>query len=256
MAGKGARVNVPRWASRFGRVLLDLLYPIFCVGCGQPGTLYCVACREAVRRITPPLCPLCGQPQENAQVCSRCTSILSERSSHPPIDGIRSLAYLEGPLRRAVYGLKYDHIRELAEPLGDMLANYYQTTPLPTDVIIPVPLHRRRQRERGYNQSALLAQHLGSATEIPVRCDLLQRHRYTRSQTRLTAQQRSRNVKGAFSCAKQPDLAKAISGKKVLLIDDVATTGATLRACAQALRNQGARSVWALTVARAAPDQT
>lgn len=136
-----------------------------------------------------------------------------------------------------------------------MLTDYYTHTPLPADVIIPVPLHRRRRRERGYNQSALLAQRLGWAIQISVRGDLLRRHRYTTSQTRLNAQQRSLNVQGAFSCA-QRDVAKTIAGKKVLLIDDVATTGATLRECAQALKDQGARSVWALTLARAAPDQS
>lgn len=250
-------MTVSSWASKIGRILLDLLYPIFCVGCRQPGTLYCPACRETVRHIAPPLCPLCGQPQrQDQQLCSQCAHTLSKGDRQPPIDGIRSVAYLEGTLREAIYALKYDYIRELAEPLGDTLAGYYSHTPLPADTIIPVPLHWRRQRERGYNQSALLAQRLGSAAQLPVRSDLLQRHRYTTSQTRLNAQQRSQNVQGAFSCVKQHGAVKAIAGKKVLLIDDVATTGATLRACAQALKDQGARSVWALTVARAAPDQT
>jgi ComF family protein len=135
-----------------------------------------------------------------------------------------------------------------------MLAEYAQRVPLPADVLIPVPLHRRRQRERGYNQSALLAARFGASTQIPVRRDVLRRHRYTRSQTRLNAQERNQNVHGAFSCIDQHDVEQSIVGKRVLLIDDVATTGATLRACAQVLRDQGARSVWALTVARAAPD--
>jgi ComF family protein len=165
------------------------------------------------------------------------------------------VAYLEGTLRDAIYGLKYDYIRELALPLGDLLAECYQVAPLPADVLLPVPLHRRRRRERGYNQSVLLARRLGSIVQVPVRTDLLCRHRYTRSQTRLNAQQRSQNVNGAFSCADQPETNRAIAGKNLLLIDDVTTTGATLRACARVLRDQGARSVWALTVARAAPEQ-
>ena len=129
------------------------------------------------------------------------------------------------------------------------------TTPLPADAIIPVPLApapsaRTRIQPVGAAWHSIWAR----PHRFPVRCDLLRRHRYTRSQTRLNAQQRSQNVQGAFSCAEQHDAAQAIAGKRVLLIDDVATTGATLRACAQALRAQGARSVWALTVARAAPD--
>jgi ComF family protein len=158
-------------------------------------------------------------------------------------------------MREAIYGLKYHYIRDLALPLGEMLGEYYQNTPLPADVIVPVPLHRRRKRERGYNQSALLAQQLGAAVQIPVRLDLLRRHRYTRSQTRLNPQQRSQNVHGAFSCAPQPGIAQAIAGRRLLLVDDVLTTGATLRECAQVLRDKGARSIWALTLARAVPHQ-
>jgi ComF family protein len=248
-------VNAWSWPSKVGRVLLDLLYPVFCVGCRQPGKLYCPACRKAVRRISPPLCPLCGQPQRQAQLCPQCTYSFSDEDRRPPIDGIRSVAYLEGTLREAIYGLKYNYIQELAAPLGEMLIEYYNSVPLPADIIIPVPLHRRRRRERGYNQSALLAQRLGQATQIPVRRDMLHRHRYTRSQTRLNAQERSRNVQGAFSCDGHRSAAQATVGKRLLLIDDVATTGATLRACAQVLRDQGARSVWALTVARASPDR-
>jgi ComF family protein len=166
------------------------------------------------------------------------------------------VAFLEGTLREAIYGLKYSYIRDLAEPLGDMLIDYYGDTPLPADAIIPVPLHPRRRRERGYNQSALLAGRLGAATKVPVHNDLLRRHRYTRSQTRLNAEERSQNVQGAFSLAKHHDVTQTIVDKRVLLIDDVATTGATLRACAQTLREQGVHSVWALTVARADPNQT
>jgi ComF family protein len=165
------------------------------------------------------------------------------------------VAYWEGSIRKAIYGLKYDYIRDLAVPLGEMLAEYYKHTPLPADIILPVPLHRRRQRERGYNQSALLAQQLGAAVQIPVRLDLLRRHRYTRSQTRLNPQQRSQNVHGAFSCDSRPGAPQAIAGQRLLLIDDVATTGATLLACAQVLRDKGARSIWALTLARAVPGQ-
>lgn len=247
-------MNIRDWASRIGRELLNLLYPICCVGCRQPGELYCQACRKTVRYITPPVCPVCGQPQRQAKPCSQCAQALVP-GEPPPLEGIRSVAYLDGTLREAIYGLKYDYIRELAEPLGDMLAEYIQRAPLPADVVIPVPLHRRRQRERGYNQSALLAKRLGAVTHIPVRHDLLRRHRYTRSQTRLNAQERSQNVQGAFSWANHRDSALEMVGKRVLLIDDVATTGATLRACAQVLRGQGACSVWALTVARAAPHQ-
>jgi ComF family protein len=193
-------------------------------------------------------------PQEKAELCPQCARNFSDQRPSP-IDGMRAVAYLEGSIRQAIYGLKYDYIRDLAIPLGEMLAETYRNAPLPVDVIVPVPLHRRRKRERGYNQSALLAQQLGAALQVPVRLDLLRRHRYTRSQTRLNPQQRSQNVRGAFSCATQPGVTQAIDGRRLLLIDDVLTTGATLRACAQVLRDKGARSIWALTLARAVPDK-
>ena len=171
-----------------------------------------------------------------------------------------------------IHQFKYDYVRELAVPLGEMLADYcradYGTddcrpddhrTPLhwpnhgpgqgaviPGDVIIPVPLHKRRLRERGYNQSALLAERLGAALQVPVLHHELYRNRYTMSQTRLDAQARSRNVAGAFSCA-----GSGVHDRRILLVDDVCTTGATLNACALAIREGGAQSVWALTVARA-----
>jgi ComF family protein len=257
-------------AYTLGRGLLDLLYPTFCAGCGQTGILYCPTCRGKVCFITPPLCPLCGRPCPLGSTlraptpCERCVA-------HPvSLDGIRSVALFEGTLRKVIHRFKYDYVQELAIPLGEMLVDYCRPDrgrpnygrlsrngsshgqgqePLPFgDVIIPVPLHNRRLRERGYNQSALLAKRLGTALQVPVLHNVLCRNRYTMSQTRLDAQARSRNVAGAFSCS-----GTSVHNKRVLLIDDVCTTGATLNACGLALREGGAQSVWALTVARALP---
>ncbi len=171
------------------------------------------------------------------------------------LDGIRSVALFEGTLRKAIHRFKYDYVRDLAIPLGEMLADYSrlnhgqgQEALVPGDVIIPVPLHKRRLWERGYNQSALLAERLGTALQVPVLHNVLYRNRYTMSQTRLDAQARSRNVAGAFSCS-----GSGVHNNRVLLIDDVCTTGATLNACGLALRKGGAQSIWALTVARALP---
>jgi ComF family protein len=237
-------VTIVEWAYKLGRVLLDLLYPPFCVGCGRTGIMYCPACRGTLSNIRPPLCPRCGRPQETSCFCRQCAA------SPPSIDGIRSVAFFEGALRSAIHQFKYSYVRDLAEPLSEMLVSYWQEAPLPGDVIVPVPLHARRARERGYNQAMLLAQRLGSALQIPVRSECLRRNRYTVAQTRLNAQERSRNVEGAFTCV-GPD----VRGRRVLLIDDVCTTGATLEACSRALGEGGAKSVWALTVARAMPSQ-
>jgi ComF family protein len=161
------------------------------------------------------------------------------------IDGIRSVAIFAGSLRKAIHRLKYDYVRDLAVPLGEMVVSFWQETPLPADVIVPVPLHPRRVRERGYNQAALLAEQLAQATGIPMACHVLLRHKYTVSQTKLDAEQRRQNVDGAFTC-----VGSEVRGKRVLLMDDVCTTGATLEASSVALKAGGAQSVWALTLAR------
>jgi len=137
-------------------------------------------------------------------------------------------------------------MRGLAEVLGGLLVTFWRANAFRVDAIVPVPLHRRRVRERGYNQSALLALVLGREVQLPVLTDALQRDRYTISQVRLGWQERRKNVADAFSCI---DL--CLAGKDVLLVDDVCTTGSTLEACSIALRSGGARSVHALTLARA-----
>jgi competence protein ComFC len=149
-------------------------------------------------------------------------------------------------MREAIHSFKYRYMRALAVPLGEMLVDFWAENRLPVDVLVPVPLHRRRVRERGYNQSRLLAEHLGHSVGVPVVCDALRRTRYTVSQTHLSADERRQNVAGAFFCANL-----SLQDKRALLIDDVCTTGSTLEACSVALRAGGARSVWALTLARA-----
>ena len=157
------------------------------------------------------------------------------------------MAVFEDRLRHAIHKLKYRRLAALAEPLGDAMARFYLQSPLPADMIVPVPLHPRRQRDRGYNQAALLANRLGRATCLPVRPAALIRVRATVAQMSLNAAQRKENVDGAFRC---DDL--TVRGQHVLLIDDVCTTGATLDACAVALKMAGAAEVRGLTLARTA----
>lgn len=162
------------------------------------------------------------------------------------MEGIRSVLLFEGPARAAIHYFKYRRAQELAKPLGGLLAEYWLSHPIQVDLIVPVPLHPSRLRVRGYNQAALLAQQLGQRAGLPVDEGALRRIRATASQMRLDARQRRQNVQGAFHC---PD--GRVRGQQVLLIDDVCTTGATLEACADALRAGGAKAVWALTLARA-----
>jgi len=149
-------------------------------------------------------------------------------------------------MREAVHQLKYRNLRALAVPLAKLLQDYLITNPVPAEVLVPVPLHRKRLRERGYNQSSLLAGQLGKLASLPVVDDCLIRQRHALPQARTaTVEERRSNVTDAFACRDH-----RLRDKQVLLIDDVSTSGATLDACAAALKVGGATSVWGLVMAR------
>ena len=144
-----------------------------------------------------------------------------------------------------IYGLKYRNMRASAPELGRLLAAYMESDPIAADVLMPVALHKRRQRERGYNQSELLAREVGKLTGVPMETRTLLRTRNTPPQVSLRSdEERRHNMEGAFRCVSE------MVGKRVLLVDDVVTTGSTMSACARVLKEAGARSVWGLTLAR------
>lgn len=147
-------------------------------------------------------------------------------------------------MRHAIHQLKYHNLKAISTHLARLLAEHLLLNPLPGEVLLPVPLHPRRLRERGYNQSALLARELGKLINLPVITDCLTRVKEARPQVRTdTVGERRKNVAGAFSCDGK------ISGKQIILVDDVCTSGATLEACATAVKNSGAVSAWGLTLA-------
>jgi ComF family protein len=166
--------------------------------------------------------------------------------NHPlAIDGIRSVFLFQGTMRQAILQFKYKHLKAIADPLSQLLSEYLSSHALKGEAIIPVPLHPKRLRERGYNQASLLAKELSKLTGLLAMEGQLVRVRDTISQARTTsAIERRRNVQNAFVCN------QGLTEKQILLIDDVCTTGATLDACAMALKSAGASSVWGLTVAR------
>jgi len=218
----------------------DFLFPPHCLGCGREGDFLCIPCCRALPRLLPPLCPKCSRPLVQEDRCPICQKWRLE------ISGIRSPFLFQGVVRQAIHQLKYNNFKALASPLAQLLAAYVETRPLPVEVIVPVPLHPRRLRERGYNQSALLARELGRLTSLPVVEDSLFKLRDTPAQTRaLNAEIRRSNVVGVFACRDEK-----LKGKQVLLIDDVCTTGATLDSCAITLSRVGASSVWGLALAR------
>ncbi len=230
---------LPQVAKLKGRIV-DFLFPRWCVGCGKEGEFICPSCRRSLPRVMPPLCPRCGKPRPSGTLYPTCVSWQAQ------IDGIRSPFRFDGVMRQAIHQLKYRNLRALAEPLAKLLNDYLSINPVPGEVLVPVPLHQKRLRERGYNQSSLLAKELGKLTNLPVVDDCLIRQRHAPPQARSsTVEERRRNVAGAFVCRDH-----RLQDKQVLLIDDVATSGATLDAGAAALKAAGVTSVWGLVLAR------
>ncbi len=220
---------------------LDWLYPPVCAGCGAAGDRWCADCRNNARLCAPPLCPLCGQSQTHDSLCYNC------RKHRPHYTGLRSWAFFEGPLREAIHKLKYKRDITLGDVLAKPLIQTLDTLGWRFDYVAPVPLAAGRLRERGYNQSAFLARPIAIAFDVPLSSKCMWRVRETHSQVGLSAEERIKNVAEAFAAS--PEIVRA---KDVLVVDDVTTTGATLDACAAALRNAGAKNVYGLTLARAA----
>jgi ComF family protein len=188
----------------------------------------------------PPFCPRCGRPQANGIVCPSCWQ------RPPEIDGIRSLFRFDEVVRESIHELKYRNLKAISPCLAELLADYLKENPLPGEALVSVPLHPRRLRERGYNQSGLLARELGKRTGLLVIEDCLIRVKQAQPQVRaVDVEARRSNVADAFVCRDE-----RVNGKEIILIDDVCTSGATLESCAAALKNRGATSVWGLTLAR------
>lgn len=228
---------------------LDLLAPPRCCACRQPGARLCARCASAFPRIELPVCSACGWPipsRPASGYSALCSACLAGPGNLAGLSGLRAFAYFDGPAQLALHALKYRRDVVLADTLARFLLEAWRVFGLPAGVVIPVPLSAERLAERGYNQAGLLARALAELARLPVRPAALRRVRHTRSQVGLSAAERQANVAGAFLA--EP---RDVRGAQILLIDDVCTTGATLAACAQALRAAGATEVWGLTLARA-----
>ena len=226
--------------TKLGETALDLFFPQRCTGCGKEGSYICASCYRTLSFIMPPVCPLCGRPQSGGLLCPDCIRWQAA------IDGIRSPFRFEGVMQQAIYSLKYRNLRAIAPLLASLLHEYLSRTPLPGDVLVPVPLHKTRLNERGYNQSSLVADALGKLTGIPLIGNCLVKTRKSSPQARTAGvEERRANVAEAFTCRND-----RLAGKQVVLVDDVATSGATLDSCAGVLKEAGAKSVWGLTLAR------
>lgn len=229
-------------ASKLFSSLLDVVLPIHCLGCGKGNSFLCPACLESFPRLDSPFCEICADPGVNG-VCRSCQNLINSDSLG--IDGIRAPYLMDGLVRDAIHSFKYRNFRVAAPALASALSQYLKDNALPGGLVAPVPLHRKKLRERGYNQAGLLARELAKETGIPVDGHLLARTRHAPAQAfSASRQQRRDNIQNAFECR------SALAGQSIILVDDVCTTGSTLNACAVALKEAGANSVWGLTLAR------
>jgi ComF family protein len=228
-----------------------VLAVVLAPGCAACGELLgeptrgpvCDRCWRAIVPLTPPLCAACGDPLPSWRtislplaLCARC------RRTPRHVDRARAIGEYDGALRAIIHALKYEGRRSLATRLAALIRERAADVLAAGDVAVAVPLHPSRLRERGFNQAADLARHLG----LPV-VPALRRVRATPTQTGLPAARRHRNVRDAFAATRQ---ARGLAGRTVVLVDDVSTTGATLDACARALKQSGVGRVLAVTAAR------
>lgn len=239
------------------RQFIDLIYPPRCSICekflwknrarrDQQELLFCEPCFYGFSEITSPLCPICGRPfvseVDEDHLCEDC---LRKR---PYYDAMRAPYLYEGGIMEAIHQFKYARKSHLANSLGLLLTSFARKWLDKTDgtLMMPVPLHPRKLREREFNQSLLLARHAAPLLGTELDFLSLRRIKYTQPQTGLKSDERRKNVRRAFQLVDR----KVVKGRSVLLVDDVTTTGSTLNDCARTLKRAGAREVFCLTLAR------
>jgi ComF family protein len=244
-------MRMPALLRRVGEEILLFIYPPTCAGCGEPVSPtepleFCPSCRESLDLVRGPSCPTCGIPLSpeapGGYECGSCLEGLYR------FDRARSAGTYRGLLREVIHRFKYDGHISLARPLAQLLLPAARELRAlhEIDVVLPVPLHPRRLRERGFNQAALLARRIGGSLKIPVEYRALWRLRWTEPQIGLTSRERAENVRGAFGLTKK----ELVRDRTVLLVDDVFTTGETVDQCVRELKRGGAREVVVVTVAR------
>lgn len=222
--------------------LLDLLFPALCLGCGGEGQYLCSACRAGLHAATP-ACPVCGKRNFTGILCAPCRQASGLRRFLAPY------SYRDPLVRELIHAYKYNGVRALAGLFADEIAAFltaYGIRPRRSALLIPVPLARSRERERGFNQARLLAQELSNRLGLSV-LEALKRVRATEQQIEMeTHAARRANVADAFRVRD----AGMVPGRFVILVDDVSTSGATLTEAATALRAAGAKTVWAIAIAK------
>jgi len=227
-------------------MLLDLLFPRRCLGCGRWGRYFCQDCLKEIYPFENQICPVCEKNSLGGLTHPGCQTKYS-------LDGLVSIFPYEGVMRQAIVKLKYRFITDLTKELMDLAETVLKKKKeVPkfdrSWVLIPVPLHSRRQRWRGFNQAEVFGRMLVEKFGWQFRTDILGRQRHTQPQVRLRIKERKKNIRGVFRI--NPHSQFVIPDSKFIIFDDIWTTGATMRECGQLLKKIGTREVWGLTLAR------
>ncbi len=229
--------------SWFFNSFLDFLFPPICLSCNQEidKGLVCFQCLYKINRSPLGVCAKCGYPLGYNQDCQHCKSMLI-------LPRTRALGFYSEPWLPLIHALKYQGKKSLAKIFGRSMSGLLNSDPMlkQADALVPIPLHSARKRERGFNQAELLSLEISDQTGIPI-LNALKRKKNTKSQITLDPKERIENMQGAFIIKDK----QMVINKRVILIDDVITTGATISSAAQVLQNAGAQEVYGLVVARA-----
>ena len=226
--------------------ILDLLFPKFCFGCGKEGEYICEDCLAIIEILEYHFCPGCQKRTINGETCPSC-------KKSTKLNGLYFAApYQNALVKKMITQFKYEpFIRELKKPLADLIITHFQLCEkIKSDfsdfILAPVPLERKRMKWRGFNQSEEIAKELADYLEIPLINDALFKIKETLAQIDLTGEEREENIKGVFSIKNIEKIVR----KRILLVDDVYTTGSTMNECARVLKEAGAKEVWGVAVAR------
>lgn len=238
---------------------LDTLFPVSCLSCGQPDTWLCQKCSEKIANLPTQVCPYCEKINTpTGAICPNCKLKSLQRKASFPLDNlIVATRYTRSNIARLVHAFKYNFVPDLGFPLSELMRKALLDNHLPLpDFILGVPLHPRRLRWRGFNQAEILARHLSAnlspGLPIPIINDLIIRKKFTPPQMKIkNYQARKNNMQNSFSLSDSYSSEKeGVKNKKILLVDDISTTGSTLLECAKVLKNAGARKVYGAVIAR------
>lgn len=241
---------------RAKKFILDTLFPVQCLFCQKEDVWICAECLEKIEVLPTQVCPYCEEIETpSGKTCPRCKEKMLSKNSRISIDNlITSVKYSQNNISHFIHLFKYRFVSDLHAPLGKLMARAIVKNNLPLpDLIVPVPLHKKRLRWRGFNQSEFLAEfiscNLAPGLKIPVVSNVIFRKKYTRPQMKIkNYRERQKNIRNIFEINK--DSSYNLERKTVLLVDDIATTGSTLFECGRILKSAGAGKVIAAVIAR------